>query len=270
MQKIQNQENKVEYPSSENLLIIVNSYDKNKSQLNISEFEYLEKNGQMPNSVNLKCIDGRADKQATSIGIPGAGMGVLLDFHTAMHELGVKFDDVSHKKLIQIAAKFFNQKNGKISAHTDDHALGQFFAGCGHCLGILKNIAEHEYNTSAETIAFIESLAKDDFDIVTYGGAHAEMGVVIINDQTTIMPSYILNHESDMQVFVYNKVWHEMIVKKLSEKIAEHFDIKAEALELKVKSFIDISKSTKGDKSRIMATTTRLALDKGINVVVLS
>ena len=121
---------------------------------------------------------------------------------------------------------------------------------------------------------FVNSLDSSQFNFEgenNYKGSHEEQGVIIIANETTIMPSYIVDGSDEgkeKQVFVYNKKWHEMIILKLSEKLATEFNVDQKLLHDSFLKLIDLSKTGPGNKSRIMATTTRLALDNGLSITV--
>jgi hypothetical protein len=235
-------------------------------------FQFLKEKGLMPLGVKLACIDGRrtdidegeSANKNIEICVPGGGLGVLMDIHTAVEKIsGQKISKDLSDKILNLVSKFMNAgEEGPISAHTDDHhhdAEDSFYSGCGHCVGIAKNDPAHGYDTTEALSDFANNLNPNNFDTITYKGNHAEKGVINIVSTDRQMDTYI-GDEKELQVFVYNSSWHKEILMQLAKKIASELE---ELDRVEAEELYKIVSNISGD--RTSATVKRLA--KGLNMI---
>lgn len=178
--------------------------------------------GKLPANLSIGCIDGRrgGEKEENIICIPGGGFGILADTLSAFAD--IKSESVKPEDFDKVTAIVKETLGGKISGHTDDHASGSCYAGCGHVNGALTNMA---YTINLKAKDFLTNLTgkvenDPEYPIAKYVGAHNEVAVLAITNLEDGSTTY-LNGDPKKQTFVYNTGWHEEILKAIAEKVKE-------------------------------------------------
>ncbi len=168
-------------------------------------------------SIHAKCVDGgyRGEEAVGAIAFPGGHLGISM----ALLELGFSPDDA-----FNLVYQFVSKDGNPYCWHTDKHEGHHgVIVGCGHCnAAIGKGV---HYGVVGENVQALLELARkaqnerENMELVILDREHAEQAILVVTSTDyTIKP---WDQENDVQFFIYDKVRHMDLLKKLAMFLVE-------------------------------------------------
>lgn len=181
----------------------------------------------LADSTRTKCVDGgyRGDEAVGAIALPGAHLGISM----ALLELGFSPEDA-----FELVYSFVSKDGNPYCWHTDKHeGHNGVVVGCGHCNAAIGR--GEFYGVAGENVQKLLNLVRtaqndrENMELVILDREHAEKAILVVtSDDYTVKP---WDQENDIQFFIYDKVRHLNLLKRLTDYLHEQGkDISLDAL----------------------------------------
>lgn len=169
-------------------------------------------------STRTKCVDGgyRGEEAVGAIAMPGGHLGISI----ALLDLGFSPEDA-----FELVYKFSAKDSNPYCWHTDTHeGHDGVVVGCGHCNAAIGN-GNHYGVDGSKTQALLDLVRKaqeerENMEMVILDREHAEEAILVVTSTDfTVKP---WDQEDDVQFFIYDKVRHLDMLKRLVDFMAEN------------------------------------------------
>ncbi|GIK84412.1 MAG: hypothetical protein BroJett025_10340 [Patescibacteria group bacterium] len=178
-------------------------------------------------STHAKCVDGgyRGEEAVGAIAMPGAHLGISM----ALLQLGF-----SPEEAFELVYKFVTKDGNPYCWHTDTHEGHHgTIVGCGHCNAAISK--GEKYSVAGldvqELLDLVRSAQNDreNMELVILDREHKEEAILVVTSTDyTVKP---WDQENDVQFFIYDKVRHLDLLKRLVEYLnAQGKSVSYEAL----------------------------------------
>jgi len=173
-----------------------------------------------------KCVDGgyRAGEAEGAIAIAGGHAGVCM----ALVKLGL-----TPKEAFSLVYDFAKSAGQVFCWHTDTHEGHGCVVGCGHFNASIGS-SEHYGVSSEKMTELLEVMRKaqedlGEMEMIVLNRDHAEKAILVVTSTDfTVKP---WDQEDNVQYFIYDKVRHLVLLKKVAAFAAERgISVSAEAL----------------------------------------
>lgn len=198
-------------------------------------------------STRTKCVDGgyRGDEAVGAIAIPGGHLGI------SMALLGLGF---SAKDAFELVFAFVSKDGNPYCWHTDKHEGHHgVVVGCGHCNAAIGK--GEFYGVAGENVQELLDLVRtaqndrENMESVILDREHAEQAILVVTSTDyTVKP---WDQENDVQFFIYDKVRHLELLKRITDYLHEQgkevtYEALVDASEKQTNATLGLLGSSKG------------------------